>query len=172
VISSVKGGLSRSPPKNIGYERVFSRCPRKGRFNAEYPPVKFVSNPCKMCQRSPPEKFFLFLNFGFTRQGDLCGIIGLSFGDCMLCPKCGNKWSVVNTVACNSVNSRENLLGRVRSIVDWYGEDYVVRVRKCRGCGHSSTTVELIVKDLKNMFRTISKEGMIVVTEFLKDGEK
>lgn len=91
----------------------------------------------------------------------------------MRCPKCGSRWSVVNTVACNSSSvARENLLGRVRPVVDWYSEDYVVRIRKCGNCGNTSTTVELIVKDLKNMFRTISKEGMIVVKEFLKDGTK
>ncbi len=91
----------------------------------------------------------------------------------MKCPKCGSRWSVVNTVACNSSTvSRENLLGRVRPVVDWYGDDYVVRVRKCGNCGKTSTTVELIVKDLKNMFRTISKEGMIVITDFLKDGNR
>ena len=90
----------------------------------------------------------------------------------MRCPKCNNKWRVTNTVACNSGGiSRENLLGRVRQIVDWYCGDYVVRIRKCGGCGHSSTTVELIVKDLKNMFRVISKEGMIVITDFLKEGK-
>ncbi len=77
----------------------------------------------------------------------------------MQCPKCGNRWSVKNT-APSSDPSRNHLRRRVQNLFNWYSQDYVVRVRSCSVCRYGAITVEFEVKDIEEIMRICSKEGM------------
>lgn len=50
-------------------------------------------------------------------------------------------------------------------MVSWYCDDFVVRIRNCRKCGHRKMTLELIMCDMRKMFEIISKEGIEVIAE-------
>ena len=77
---------------------------------------------------------------------------------------CGQKWGVTNTIPSGTSVDRANLLKNGRRIASWYCDDFVVRVRNCRNCGHRKLTIELILCDIKKMFEIVSKEGITVIT--------
>tara|TARA_Y100001963_G_C6693546_1_gene405829 strand:- start:75 stop:356 length:282 start_codon:yes stop_codon:yes gene_type:complete len=76
----------------------------------------------------------------------------------MDCPKCGKKWSVKNT-APSSDTTRVHLRRKVDSFLNWYSEDYVVRLRHCTHCKYDSITVELEGDDIVSMMKICSSEG-------------
>ena len=87
----------------------------------------------------------------------------------MNCPKCDSKWGVTNTVPSGAGFDRANLLNRGSSLVSWYCDDFVVRVRKCKNCGYRESTIELIIFDVYKMFEIVSNEGMEII-EYSGDG--
>lgn len=76
----------------------------------------------------------------------------------MECPKCANKWSVKNT-APSSDTTRLHLRRKVSHFLNWYSEDYVVRLRHCNSCNYSAVTVELESDDIYNIMKICSEEG-------------
>ena len=77
----------------------------------------------------------------------------------MNCPRCGNKFRVANT-ASSSDTTRIHLRNIVIDTLEWYSDDFVVRQRVCHGCLYTTITVEVEHKDLVEMFKIVSKEGL------------
>jgi len=77
----------------------------------------------------------------------------------MKCPKCGNKWHVINT-ASNGDTSRLYLRSMITELLSWYTEDFVVRHRSCSSCSYASITVELERSDLIEVCNIVSEEGL------------
>jgi hypothetical protein len=81
----------------------------------------------------------------------------------MMCPKCGEKWGVTNTVPSGAGLDRANLLNRGSQLASWYCEDFVVRIRRCRSCNYRNTTIELIISDVYKMFKIVGDEGIDII---------
>lgn len=77
----------------------------------------------------------------------------------MECPKCGEKFRVINT-ASDEDTSRSHLRRIGTDLLSWYSEDIVVRHRVCHSCMNSEITVEVLVCDLHKIFEIISEEGI------------
>jgi hypothetical protein len=75
----------------------------------------------------------------------------------MMCPKCGEKWGVTNTVPSGAG------LNRGSQLASWYCEDFVVRIRRCRSCNYRNTTIELIISDVYKMFKIVGDEGIDII---------
>ena len=69
----------------------------------------------------------------------------------MQCPKCGNSKFKVTSSVHNNGKGRNHLKKKVNDLLDWYGCDFVARIRKCQLCNFSSITVEIEIKDLKEV---------------------
>ena len=86
------------------------------------------------------------------------------YGVVMICPKCGERWMVLDTVAGNS-NCKAHLTEKVIKVISWYiEEEYVARKRRCfnEKCQYEGITVEVELDDLEEMHKIIDenkKEG-------------
>ena len=73
----------------------------------------------------------------------------------MECPKCGERWLVVDTVAGSKPLKQHLAVGPSR-VVSWYIDDeYVSRKRRCLNpeCNHENLTVELELSALEEMLK-------------------
>ena len=75
----------------------------------------------------------------------------------MNCPKCGNKFRVMNTASTDD-SPRMHLRSLCNDLVQWYSSDYVVRQRSCTVCMYVTITVEIERDDLIEMLRIVSHE--------------
>ena len=81
--------------------------------------------------------------------------IGTAKGDKMECPKCGDKWLVVDTVT-GSKPTKQHLITGPSRVVGWFVEDeYVSRKRRCfnRKCFYEGSTVEVELPALEEMLK-------------------
>jgi hypothetical protein len=77
----------------------------------------------------------------------------------MDCPKCGERWRVLNT-ASKDDDSRQHLRCIGTELLSWYSEEFVVRHRRCLKCYNQAITIEVDVSDLISIAKICASEGM------------
>ena len=81
----------------------------------------------------------------------------------MMCPKCGSKWFVMDTVT-GDKKGKLHLTSEAERIVGWYVEDeFVARKRRCfeKECQHEGITVEIELdaqEDMQSILEENKKE--------------
>jgi len=75
----------------------------------------------------------------------------------MMCPQCSAKTRVTASRSM-ATPGRGWEMKRAQSMVGWYTQDFVVRIRKCTQCPFSTFTVELPMEDIKGIM-TETAEG-------------
>ena len=79
----------------------------------------------------------------------------------MNCPKCGGEFKVRKSARAGCTDSRKYLAEKAAPTVKWYvGLDYMVRQRKCVDCNYSQETVEVLLKDCREMIIEIANKGI------------
>ena len=76
----------------------------------------------------------------------------------MDCPRCGERWRVLNT-ASKDDNSRQHLRLIGKELLSWYSDEFVVRHRKCNACKHDAITIEIEVNDMVKICQIYATEG-------------
>ena len=75
----------------------------------------------------------------------------------MNCSKCGGETQVTATRSPQKPG-RGAEVNKAKKTVAWYTHDFIARRRRCRECGRTAMTVELLLDDVREMMRE-SAEG-------------
>ena len=75
----------------------------------------------------------------------------------MNCSKCCGETQVTATRSPQKPG-RGAEVNKAKKTVDWYTHDFIARRRRCRECGRTAMTVELLLDDVREMMRE-SAEG-------------
>ena len=75
----------------------------------------------------------------------------------MNCSKCGGETQVTATRSPQKPG-RGAEVNKAKKPVAWYTHDFIARNRRCRECGRTAMTVELLLDDVREMMRE-SAEG-------------